>query len=115
MLLPVTHLGQLAVHLTLGQGNFDGQHLEMSLPQRCLGLQLLAVTLGRPHNPAIRYPANSGPIKVPGINHDSPDFTISTEVGDHIQSGYTHSVGFLNPSSIHHTTTHSSCIYLENP
>jgi hypothetical protein len=84
MLLPVTHLGQLAVHLTLGQGNFDGQHLEMSLPQRCLGLQLLAVTLGRPHNPAIRYPANSGPIKVPGINHDSPDFTISTEVGDHI-------------------------------
>jgi len=65
----------LAVHQTLLHGCVLGSCLEMLLPDCRLGLQ---VTLGRPHNPAIRYPALSGPIKVPGINHDSPDFTIST-------------------------------------
>ena len=81
MALSSTALGELAVHRALGRIRAVGFCLEMLLPDCRLGLQL---TFGRPHNPAIRYPALSGPIKVPGINHDSPDFTISTEVGDHI-------------------------------
>jgi hypothetical protein len=76
-----TALENLAVDRGLGQIRVVGRCLELLLPDCRLALQL---TLGRPHNPAIRYPALSGPIKVPGINHDSPDFTISTEVGDHI-------------------------------
>ena len=75
MALSSTAPGELAVDRALGRIRAVGFCLEMLLPDCRLGLQL---TFGRPHNPAIRYPGLSGPIKVPGINHDSPDFTIST-------------------------------------